>query len=459
MTDPLPRTGELNTWQEIADYLGISKREAQDREKENGMPIHRLPGKKSRVWAYRSELDEWKAQAEDSGTTSNAAGDSLRQPEVSPVPPVNDESAIQKSQVARRAVLGLVGTAATAIGASVLFRPRVRRVERAVLSGNLLTALDGTGGTVWTHRFPGTLQPQTDGDNPGWRVQVLDLEGSGNPGVLAICNYLPEPSASRPMSDELFYFGPEGRIRWTYSLRPDLIDFNGKPIEPVWRFSHLITVPHGNEQTLWAGVQHGWRWPGCVMRFDAAGSPSIQFANSGFVERLCRLMRPDGEFIAVSGESNAFDRACVAVLGINDPPSRSPEGGAKRCTFANAPSGSPRDYILFPTTEMVAAMDAPYGNANQAYATNDGGLVVEVWAARNPTTLFLYEFSAATEPKSVMPSGSCPLFHRRLEQEKRLNHSWAACPELANPFTIRHWRPATGWRDERVPWRAATGEG
>ena len=149
----------------------------------------------------------------------------------------------------------------------------------------------------------------------------------------------------------------------------------------------------------------------------------------------------------------------LAVLGINDPPSRSPEGGAKRCTFANAPAGQPRDYILFPTTEMVAAMDAPYGNANQAYSTNDGGLVVEVWAARNPTTLFLYEFSAATEPKSVMPSGSCPLFHRRLEQEKRLNHSWAACPELANPFTIRHWRPATGWCDERVPWRAATGEG
>ena len=61
---------------------------------------------------------------------------------------------------------------------------------------------------------------------------MFDLEGSGNPGVLAICNYLPEPSAlTAPMSDELFYFGPEGRIRWTYSLRPDLIDFNGKPIE------------------------------------------------------------------------------------------------------------------------------------------------------------------------------------------------------------------------------------
>ena len=127
------------------------------------MPIHRLPGKKSRVWAYRSELDEWKAQAEASETTSNAAGDSLRQPEVSPVPPVKDESAIQKSHFARRALLGLVGTAATAIGASVLFRPRVRRVERAVLSGNLMTALDGTGESVWTHRFRDPSAPERRG--------------------------------------------------------------------------------------------------------------------------------------------------------------------------------------------------------------------------------------------------------------------------------------------------------
>ena len=345
-----------------------------------------------------------------------------------------------------------------AIGASLLFRSRVRRVERAVLAGNLLTALDGLGGTLWTHRFAGTLRPQVDGDDPAWRVQVLDLEGVGNPGVLAVCSRLMEPSSVQPMSDELFYFEPEGRIRWTHRLRPDLLDFNGQQIEPVWRFSHVIPVPYGKQQTVWAGVRHGWRWPGCVMRFDAAGSASIRFTNSGFVERLCRITRPDGEFIAVSGENNAFDRAFTAVLGINDQPSCSPEGGAKRCHFANAPSGPPRDYILFPTTEMLAAMDTPYGNAQQVYATNDGGFVVDVWAVNNPRAIFLYEFSAQTEPKSVMPSGSCSLFHRRLQQEERLNHSWAACPELANPLTIRHWQPTIGWRDQRVPWQAATDE-
>ena len=62
MTDPSRREAELNTWQEIADHLGVSKREAQNWEKNDGMPVHRMPGKKSRVKAYPAELDAWMAR-------------------------------------------------------------------------------------------------------------------------------------------------------------------------------------------------------------------------------------------------------------------------------------------------------------------------------------------------------------------------------------------------------------
>ena len=403
ITGPQPPIGEFHTWSEIAHYLGVSVREAQNREKNDGMPVHRLPGKKPRVWALRSELDAWKTQAGASAPgTNGGVADRAKPPEVLPL---GDQRSVTERHFARRALLGIAGTAAAAIGGSLLFHSRVGRTERAVLSGNLLTAMDGLGGTLWTHRFAGTLQPQTDDDNTAWRVQVLDLEATGNPGVLTVCSRLPEPSALQPVSDELFYFGPEGRIRWTHSLRPGLLDFDGQPLEPVWRFSHVIPVPWGKQQTIWAGVHHGWRWPGCVMRFDAVGSPSVQFANSGFVERLCRMTRPDGEFIAVSGENNAFDRAFVAVIGIHDPPSSSPAGGAKRCYFANAPPGSPRDYTLFPTTEMLIAEDAPYGQALQMYPTNDGGFVAEVRAAYNQRALFLYEFSARTRCVSCRGQG------------------------------------------------------
>src|ERR1022692_2824968 len=48
---------QFNTWSEIAGYLSISVREAQYRERNEGLPVRRLVGKKPRVWALRSELD------------------------------------------------------------------------------------------------------------------------------------------------------------------------------------------------------------------------------------------------------------------------------------------------------------------------------------------------------------------------------------------------------------------
>src|SRR5579872_6857698 len=63
-----PPDEELHTWPEIATYLGISVREAQNREKSEGVPVHRLPGKKPRVWALRAELDTWKRQVTLAGS-------------------------------------------------------------------------------------------------------------------------------------------------------------------------------------------------------------------------------------------------------------------------------------------------------------------------------------------------------------------------------------------------------
>jgi hypothetical protein len=335
---------------------------------------------------------------------------------------------------------------------------RKPQVERAVLTGSLLTALDGLGNPIWTHRFAGNLWQPSATDLP-WRVQVIDLEGSGRPGVLVVCSRIPAASPRQSVTDELFYFTPDGHVKWILSCRPELLAFDGKEFEPVWPCSYVVAIPSGERQILWVGAHHSWRWPGFVMRVDANGSASIQFANAGWVDRIYRLTRPHGEFVVLAGENNAFDHSFAAVLGTNDPPSCSPPGGAARCSFANAPSGKPRDYLLLPTTEMLAATDAPYGAADGFSQTGDGGFITLVAAASDNSAILLYEFSGEAEPKSVMPSGSCLAVHRRLEAEGKLNHTWAACPELQKPLTIRHWRRGSGWQDQKVPWRAATDRG
>ena len=50
----------LDSWKEIASYLGKGERTAKRWESERALPVHRLPGGgRGSVYAYTAELDEW----------------------------------------------------------------------------------------------------------------------------------------------------------------------------------------------------------------------------------------------------------------------------------------------------------------------------------------------------------------------------------------------------------------
>src|SRR5258708_8965622 len=59
-----PRAGDstqrLDSWKEIATYLGRSERTVRRWEDSEGLPVHRLQHeKRGSVFAYRAELDQW----------------------------------------------------------------------------------------------------------------------------------------------------------------------------------------------------------------------------------------------------------------------------------------------------------------------------------------------------------------------------------------------------------------
>jgi hypothetical protein len=367
-------------------------------------------------------------------------------PESMPAPPVVNWT--------RRTLLGAAGTAAVAGCAGLIFARRKPRVERAVLTGSLLTALDGLGRPIWEQRLPGAVQEPLSRDFP-WRVQVVDLEGTGNPGVLVVSSPASKDYPQSVGIDEVSYFGADSQLRWTFPCKPPLLDFDGKEFEPVWWCSQALALPaNGGSKDLWVAINHDWRWPGCIMRVDAKGHGTVQFANAGHVEALCRLSGRSENLIAIVGENNGFEVACAAILGVQDPPSSSPPGKKPRCQYRESPSGTVREYMLFPRTEMIQAVDAPYGHAKYVRGTADGGFVAEVIASNDDGSTLLYEFGKDSEPKNVMPSGGCATKHRRLELDGKLHHSWADCPELKNPLTVSHWRRGGTWQDEQFPWRA-----
>src|SRR5271154_7031916 len=63
--EPPSRAGEtpvdrLESWKEIATYIGRDERTAMRWATERGMPVHRVPGgKRSRVFASRAEISSW----------------------------------------------------------------------------------------------------------------------------------------------------------------------------------------------------------------------------------------------------------------------------------------------------------------------------------------------------------------------------------------------------------------
>ena len=62
MERPPPRTDRLDSWKEIAAYLGRTEKTARRWEQSEGLPVYRLVHKeRGSVYTYKAELDNWRA--------------------------------------------------------------------------------------------------------------------------------------------------------------------------------------------------------------------------------------------------------------------------------------------------------------------------------------------------------------------------------------------------------------
>jgi Tfp pilus assembly protein PilF len=68
----------LDSWKEIAAFFGRDERTVNRWEKELGLPVHRLPGTKGRVYAYTDELSDWLAASRNVEAASAKRDSTLR---------------------------------------------------------------------------------------------------------------------------------------------------------------------------------------------------------------------------------------------------------------------------------------------------------------------------------------------------------------------------------------------
>ena len=61
-----PPNDRLDSWKEIAAYLGRGTTTVQRWEQDESLPVHRLPhAKKASVFAFKRELDAWRVARAD----------------------------------------------------------------------------------------------------------------------------------------------------------------------------------------------------------------------------------------------------------------------------------------------------------------------------------------------------------------------------------------------------------
>ena len=116
----------LDSWKEIASFFGRDERTVNRWEKELGLPIHRLPGTKGRVYAFSEELSDWLAAPPNPGTTlprQEPPAQVAPEPESPRLPittrqrPVAGSTFVAPSTSHRWKITGLVVAAAFALGA------------------------------------------------------------------------------------------------------------------------------------------------------------------------------------------------------------------------------------------------------------------------------------------------------------------------------------------------------
>jgi len=170
-----PSTGRkrLDSWKEIAAFFGRDERTVNRWEKELGLPIHRLPGTKGRVYAYTEELLAWLA-APRNGDAAPPGHDSAGQPglgatgltviagrQVSESPPgeeVTVASAGRYRNTIRLLAVAILGMGALAL---VLFNPRASRRSKTAGPAASLPRPTSLGGVVRPRLLPTIPTPNS----------------------------------------------------------------------------------------------------------------------------------------------------------------------------------------------------------------------------------------------------------------------------------------------------------
>lgn len=395
---------ELSSWKEIANRLDVSVRTAQLWEKERGLPVRRLRGRRGRVFVLVAELEAWLL---------------AEKPRFLPEP--SRFATWTRGSIAL-AVIGIVAVAV--VVAVAVLAGNQRLPADALVTGNALIAFDEAGDELWRRVFAGGLLAATY-RTERFSPQVVDLDGDGSPEVLFM--YSPEVLDE---SDELICYSAAGEELWRFDSTASLATAT-EEFDPTYRISNVTVADLGDgKQSIVFTVHHYLQYPTRVLVVSAEGVVSTDYWHVGHIgvgSGQLQLGDLDGDGrleIYASGVNNARDQATLVVL---DPFTMRGAGTEENpeYQFAGLEPGHELARLFFPRSSL-SEYSYRYNIARSVTVHSDS-LMVEILESvgdlGSPTVM--YALDQSLRVRKVIPSDSYIGMHRRLYEAHELSRSLA----------------------------------
>jgi excisionase family DNA binding protein len=394
---------QLNSWKELAHYLGCSVRTVQRWEEERGLPVHRLPGRRGAVFAVREEVDRWR----------------LGQPVLSSPAPEPHATGRWRAIV----LTGALALATASVGWMAFASRGPTVVTSFALQSNTLTALDAAGQPAWTHRF----DVPTRHADLAWRpevgpwIQHVDLDGDGSSEVLAMVDQ---------DGDTLLAFDEDGSLRWRY--RPSVpLDFTGRQSSLPLVFLDYELVPGYG---VWVSVSDPLWWPSAIQQIAMDGSVTTRFHQPGNIRVLRAFTERNRVLVAIAGVNNEFKSAAVAIL---DPavPGSAPTAPGSEFACRGCAGGAALRYVLLGPSPLNRVVARPYNVATQLLVGHN--LVASTYEDEKASVLFT--LTRDLEVRAAEPSDG---YWEAISRHAPLSGD--------HHVDIREWT-SSGWRSSRLP--------
>lgn len=321
---------QLESWQSIAEYLGVSVRTAQKWEIERGLPVSRPADARGKVSADPADLDQWR----EATAEKPSLWDNLRL--------VRTYAGIAAGAL----LLEFCLAAGYFIHAAGPGHP-----ARLSQEGDSIIAADERGRALWRYKFEDLLRLQEDQEEvpTARRASFEDLDGDGR--IETLYSYVPTSIEEKGAS--LFCFSEAGKLRW--SFRPGRsVHTAATTFDAPYAISYFGLLPGrngGDARVLVVSNQIG-DFPAQVAVLDTQGRTLGEYWHSGPLTAVETAdMDADGiPEIILGGHSNSYQAATLVVLDSRHVQGASTEGEFPNFQILGFGPGREKARLLFPRT-------------------------------------------------------------------------------------------------------------